>query len=449
MPPSAHTTSPLEPKMIRQHIRTLIRSQYRLHPREATRQTHAVLNEIWQFVAITSIQLQVNEQRQALLTLKAVTDVLTEQWMHLNDIHGEVSDFFQELTRVWTETALQVDLTATERKRWAKQITSWQTRLADWHSIHEAFAVPQAALREGWDHVPLQRILQGTAHQERAWDGEIPAYAPHLTRARLTVLEQQERFQEYLYLAKAEGQTRAYVTMLVRQGQISEAISYGQHHLTTVEDALAVAQALWTHGARSEGLQIADLGITLDGDRVPLAIWLRDQSWRIGEQAQALKAGEVAFQGEPTLKHYLHLAHIAGTQWPQYRARLLDSARQAPSTTDAHGLLQIFLHEHLFEDAIAVLKTDRRHTLVALVVDAALKEQTVLEWVVQACRQQAEHIMNGAKASYYQAAANWLTKARTAYHLLGQDDTWHVYLADLVERHQHKSKLRPLLIALA
>ncbi|GLV59780.1 hypothetical protein KDH_66040 [Dictyobacter sp. S3.2.2.5] len=449
MPPSAHTTIPLEPKAIRQHIRALIRHQYRLHPQEATRQTHAVLNEIWQFVTFASIQLQVHEQKQALLTLKAVTDVLTEQWMHLNDIHGEVSAFFQDLTRVWTETVLQVDLTATERKRWAKQITIWQARLTDWQSIHEAFAVLQAALREGWDYGPLQRILQGIALQQRAWEGEIPAYAPLLTQARLTVLEQQEKFQEYLYLAKAEDQTRAYVTMLVRQGQIPEAIAYGQHHLTTAEDALAVAQALWTHGAQSASLQIANLGITLDGAHVPLAVWLRDQSWRMGEQTQAIKAGEVAFQGEPTLKHYLSLARIAGTQWPEYRVRLLDSARQAPSTTDAHDLLQIFLHEHLFEDAIAVLQTDRRHTLVTLVVDAALKEQTVLEWVVKACRQQAEHIMNGAKASYYQAAANWLAKARTAYHLLGQDDTWHIYLADLLERHQHKSKLLPLLMALA
>ncbi|GCE27552.1 hypothetical protein KDA_30360 [Dictyobacter alpinus] len=54
-----------------------------------------------------------------------------------------------------------------------------------------------------------------------------------------------------------------------------------------------------------------------------------------------------------------------------------------------------------------MLKTDRRHTLVTLVVDAARKEQAVLKWVVQACRQQAEDSMNGAKASHYQAAANW------------------------------------------
>ena len=86
--------------------------------------------------------------------------------------------------------------------------------------------------------------------------------------------------------------------------------------------------------------------------------------------------------------------------------------------------------------------------MVALVVDAAVEEQIVLEWVIQACRQQAEYIMNGAKASHYQAAATWLTKARTAYHLLGQDEAWRVYLHDLLDRHRSKSKLLPLLMAL-
>ncbi len=111
-------------------------------------------------------------------------------------------------------------------------------------------------------------------------------------------------------------------------------------------------------------------------------------------------------------------------------------------------MIRIFLHEHLFDDALVVLKTTTRYALIAEVVDAALEEQTALEWVIQACRQQAEYIMNGAKAAHYQAAAIWLTKARTAYHLLGHDEVWHTYLNDLLARHQHKSKLLPLLMAL-
>jgi uncharacterized Zn finger protein len=241
---------------------------------------------------------------------------------------------------------------------------------------------------------------------------------------------------------------KSAVSLLVRQGQIAEAIDDGLQHLTTAEDALALAQELIAHDEHSHSLQIAEHGLTLEGNRVPLAVWLRDQSWSMGEQILALKAGEVAFHDEPTLKHYLRVAEISGTDWPEHRAKLLDSTRQAPWSADPQGLVRLFLHEHLFDDAIAVLATKQRYTLVAEVVEAALKEQTALEWVVQECRKQAEHIMNGAKATYYEGAALWLRRARTAYHLLGQDEVWNAYLADLLERHKLKSKLVPLQTAL-
>ena len=441
-----HTHAPLsiDPKEIRQHLRALIRHQYNLHHRDAVRQTHTLINEIWQFVELASRQLQEEKHPQALSVLQAVTDVVTTQWMYLNDLHGEVSAFFQELARVWTEALLLVDLTTKERHRWAKQVTVWQTRL----SMCTAFDAPLAALREGWEYPPLQRILQGTSLEQGTWEGEIPPYAQMLTQARLTVLEQREQVQEYLYLAKAEKQTRAYVTMLVRQGQIAEAISYGYQSLATAEDAFALAQALLTHGERSQSLEMAAHGLTLAGDRVPLAIWLRDHAWSMGNLKLALEASEIAFRGEPTLEQYLHVARIAGTHWPEYRSRLLDDARHAPFTADPKGLLRLFLHEHLFDDAIAVVEAEKSYGLVAQVVDAALKEQTALEWVIGACRQQAEYIMNGAKAAYYPAAATWLTKARTAYHLVGRDEAWHAYLGDLLEQHKYKSKLLPLLRAL-
>ena len=337
---------------------------------------------------------------------------------------------------------LSIDLTPKERTHWAKQVTTWQTRLGDW-SIRTVFDAPLAAIHEGWDDVTLQHILQGTAKE-----GDLPSYAPVLIHARLTVLEQREQVQEYLRLAKATGQTREYVTMLVRQGQIAEAVDYGFQHLATAEDTLALAQELTAHGEHSHSLQIADHGLTLEGNHVPLAVWLRDQSWSMGEQMLALKAGEMAFHDEPTLKHYLRVAEIAGTDWPEQRSKLLDIARQAPWSADPQGLVRIFLHEHLFDDAIAVLKTKQPYTLVAQVVEAALKEQTALEWVIQECHQQAEHIMNGAKAAYYQGAALWLTRARSAYHMLGQREEWDAYLDDLLERHKYKSKLLPLLTAL-
>jgi uncharacterized Zn finger protein len=53
-----------------------------------------------------------------------------------------------------------------------------------------------------------------------------------------------------------------------------------------------------------------------------------------------------------------------------------------------------------------------------------------------------------SEASSYRGAALWLTRARTAYDMLGRNDVWNAYLDELLERHTHKSKLLPLLRAL-
>ena len=101
-----------------------------------------------------------------------------------------------------------------------------------------------AATEQGWNYPPLMRILQGEITDKGAWEDEAPSYADALAIARLNVLERQGRFQEYLYLAEAEGQTERYVTMLVRLGRVQEAVDYGLQYLGTTEEALALAKAL-------------------------------------------------------------------------------------------------------------------------------------------------------------------------------------------------------------
>jgi uncharacterized Zn finger protein len=56
--------------------------------------------------------------------------------------------------------------------------------------------------------------------------------------------------------------------------------------------------------------------------------------------------------------------------------------------------------------------------------------------------------MDGGRAQYYDAAANWLAKARKAYHVMSREQEWRVYLNELLTRHGRKYKLIPMLKAL-
>ena len=100
----------------------------------------------------------------------------------------------------------------------------------------------------------------------------------------------------------------------------------------------------------------------------------------------------------------------------------------------------------MVEDAIAVVDASATHTLVERVVDAAMESHP--DWVIQACRGQAESIMNEGNAQYYTAAAEWLDKARQAYWETDRYGEWQDYLAELLARHGRKYKLVPMLKAL-
>lgn len=56
--------------------------------------------------------------------------------------------------------------------------------------------------------------------------------------------------------------------------------------------------------------------------------------------------------------------------------------------------------------------------------------------------------MDRGKADLYSSAANWLAKARKAYHILGREKEWQTYLDELLSQHGRKYKLVPMLKAL-
>src|SRR6266496_1337074 len=442
--PKPHIT--VDPKVVRRQVRSIIHSLDRMRRSEAYFQIGAVVNEIGQLVDQAWELIKADEGRQALTVLEAITGEYLSEWENLDDSDGEASGFFSDLGTAWTEAILSADLTHEEREQWADQFAAWQAELDD-YGVDEAFDAPQTAALDGWDHPPLKRVLQGTITEQGAWDGEPPYYADDLTEARLHILERRGRFQEYLYLAEAEGHTQEYVTMLVRLGRVEEAISYGRQYLATPEEALALAKALYEHREYEQSLQIAEHGLRLEGRKASLAKWLRDQAWSMGEKTRALPAAEVAFRDEINLENYQRMAEIAGEQWPERRTGLLDYARQTKSSYPK-GQIDVFLHEGLIDDAITVLDPYASHTLVEQVVDAALQSQSQLDWVIQACRKQAEYILDRGKAELYSSAANWLAKARKAYHMLEHKEAWQTYLDELLSQHGRKYKLVPMLKAL-
>jgi hypothetical protein len=86
------------------------------------------------------------------------------------------------------------------------------------------------------------------------------------------VLERQERYQECLNLAQAEGQLDLYVLVLARLGRV----------LREWEELAAA-------------LRVTGYGMTVEGDKGDLATWPCDLADGMGKAEHAINAATVAF----------------------------------------------------------------------------------------------------------------------------------------------------------
>ena len=133
---------------------------------------------------------------------------------------------------------------------------------------------------------------------------ELVADKPELIR--LQILERQERFEEYLYLAEAEGQTIKYLTMLARLARVSQAMEASQSQMSTMEQALALSQALVNEqNAQPEALTIAKRGLNLPGRcQYDLATWTSEIALELDDLVTATTAKVKAFQAQPSFADY-------------------------------------------------------------------------------------------------------------------------------------------------
>ena len=432
---------PVDPAPYRRQVRYLLRSLEHMRPSEAYWHAEEVVDEVRQVLDQAWAFVEAGDGCNALSILEAITEEYLEGWLLLDDSDGYAGEFFSDLGAAWTEALLTAELTPEERQTWAQKLARWQRELAD-YGLEDALAAAEEAAKQGWDYPPLVQVLKGKITRKGAWEDEAPWYADDLAEARLNVLERQGRYQEYLYLAEAEGQMSRYLTMLVRLGRVQEAVEEGLQYLSAPGEALVLAQALQEHGESEAALRVAKHGLTLEGAKNSLATWMRDLASGLGKMELALEAAQIAFREHPELSAYLRLQELAGDRWPDLRAELLNHLRQT-KLYYREGSVDIFLHEGLIEDAIAALEGSGNYQLIGRVVDAALESHP--EWVISVCRRQAEPIMDQGQARYYHHAVRWLGKAKAAYQAAGREEEWRTYLEALLERHQRKYKLVPML----
>jgi len=428
---------------IRRSLRASIQAQGYPEPYYDYWQTSGNLDEARRILDGAWDLIRTDDAPGALRVLEAITEEYLESpdaldWEMMDDYGGELLDFFEEVGVALTEALLSVELTPEEREDYSAKLDVWLGELGD-YGVGDTFGAASRAVEQGWSYPPLVRVLEGEIPDDEFFD---ELFDHPLTIARLGVLERRGRHEEYLRLSAAAAEDTRHAIMLARLDRSDEAVDYASKHLRTPQEGLAVAEALREQGDAEAALVVGEQGLSLEGRKSRLAGWVRDLAEGLGRREIALEAALAAFYADPSLAPYLRVQELAGEAWPEHRGRLLDYLRQSTSYVPV-GQIDVFLHEDLVGDAIAAVGGSTSGGLVGRVADAAIESHP--DWVIESCRRQAEEIMNQGRSKDYDGAVDWLAKVRDAYLAAGREEDWLAYLAELIDHHQRKYKLRPML----
>ena len=437
--PAPKRRTAIDAKDIQRQVRSALHGgDYRYSSRDYQEYFGNIFGGLHSILKMAADYVESGDYQAALDVLEALTDEYVRGQETLMDEDGYASAFFDDIEQVWIAVLLSAELSEEEREQWSARLDDWAAEVEQ-YGMDDALWSASAAATQGWDEPHVQRVLQG--------DLSAVADAPEifdekLTTARLAILERNGRHEEYLNLARATGHASEAAAVLLNLGRIAEAVRCGLTAFRSASEAFTLAKALRERGELDLALQFGEHGLTLDRPRAPLASWLCDLASGLGQTERALTAAVVAFDDAPDLATYQRVEQLAGERWPAYRERALESLRKRQSY-DLRGTVDIFLHEGLIDDAIAAVRGYAGYDVLEQVVRAAIDSRP--DWVIQACRRQAEPIMNEARAKYYENAARWLGYARKAYLASGRTSEWRTYIGELVAAHARKYKLRPLL----
>ena len=383
--------------------------------------------------------------QSTLVLLKGITEGCVQSWDIIDDFLGmDPIDFDIDFDSAWTEAFLSTDLTAEEMLTWQEEIEVWQDSLG-------SFEMALEALHQGWDYPPLQQVFAGEITEKGAWAGEAPSWADNFSQIRLMILNRQERYEDYLHLAQAEGQMQEYLTMLGRLGRVEEAMTTARVQMTTLEEAAALAKTLRAQDRLAEALEVAMQGLQLEQGSGYLTFefagWTRDLAEGLGDRTAALAASLAAFTAKPSLKDYQTIEKLSEDQWPETKEQLLQQIRKMDRWHEANAQIDILLHEKLLDDAVKKVSdsgfSSYWEQMVLSVMDAAITSHS--QWVVENATARANAIMDAGKAKYYSAAVEWLKRVKAAYSALDQTQDWLRYRRQLADDHGRKRKLMGLL----
>lgn len=268
----------------------------------------------------------------------------------------------------------------------------------------------------------------------------------------LDIYDRWGQHQDYLDLAKRFGFHKEYMLHLVKQGKIVQVMDQYLEYLSSLDDCLALIQALFEHH-RTEALQIAEFALKRP---VPNRYQTGDcYKWLSehlnpddnSEEKPFFDATDRAMQVSPELSLFKRREkHTPSELWSDIRSRYLDYCQSDISYED------IMIYAGEYDMACASLEKRgfwfNRYGQKGMCMLETLKRERS-EWVKTFAKRQAEEVIALTKVDAYPGAVDILKHVKELCFSQSQSNEWQDYLQDLLTAHKRKRKLIPLLEQLA
>ncbi len=388
--------------------------------------------------------IEAGDSFRAFMMLYAIAEGLSE---HVDDIseYCDLSDIVYEIDAAMAEAILWTDLSMDERQKWKVELEGTQDILC------AELNLSLAALEQGWDDLQLHSMLRGeqiVLCDEIETDLSSDTFF-ELSAIRLRILETQERFEEYLNLAKATDYISLYVCMLIQMNRLDEAIA-ATELIRNEQESFTIAKKLLESGVQKEALQIAKKGLEFQEQdqkkfkSLELAQWTANLAERMGESEICLNAKLVAFKTQPDFGDYRKICDLAKEQWATIKQDLLTYLKTYDGWGGLDAKVDIFLEEKMFDEAIAIANSYLSRNQTKLLIMRAVIEFKP-EWVISQAKALAADIINRGKADAYNDAISWLEQVRNGYLVTDNQQEWLTFRAELLSAHGRKRKLMDLL----
>ncbi|MEI8132367.1 MAG: SWIM zinc finger family protein [Leptolinea sp.] len=375
--------------------------------------------------------LEADDAQGAVVILTTLLTEVSGSFAEFDDSNGELGGFFGELALPLVEAILSADLSKTERSNLFNELAPVIQELSE-YGIDDLDVI-LAALNLGWSDEALDEL------EDYNYDKTI------LIEAKLNILDHQNRMEEYLNLCLETREYRRYILKQIELGELVKALDVAWKFLNEANDALSVAKALRDARHLPEALRLAEKGLSLEGSKYELGIWLGPIEETQGQTEKAIQAYLAAFTRLPSLELYDTLKKLSGVNWSQLRPTLMQALQDSHR---AEVLADVYLFEEEWDQAIGVADKggDWNYSLIEKVADAVLPFRP--DWVINASQKQAEGLIAKTQSKYYPTAAHWLAKMKKAYLSSGKKAEWLAYLEGLKNAYSRRPALQAELIKL-